>query len=61
MILGYGIIAVLALFFGFVIWSRFRGRGHGMGCCGGHENAPEKVIEGEKVDPEQHSGGCHCM
>jgi hypothetical protein len=58
MILGYGIVAVLALFFGYVIRSRFRGRGHGMGCCGDHGHAPEKVIEGENVSPKRHDGGC---
>ena len=54
---GYGILILIGLFFGLIIWSRVRGRG--ADCCGGHEHVPEKAIEGEKTGQGKQGPGCH--
>jgi len=54
----YGIWIVVGLMFLLMIFGR---RGHGMGCCGGHEQEPGKTEEkkdGQKQE-EKHSSGCH--
>jgi hypothetical protein len=42
----YGIWIVIGLLFSLMLWRSVRG--HGAGCCGEHEHAPEKVIDKQK-------------
>ncbi len=53
----YGIWIFLGLLFSLMLWGRTRG--HGMGCCGGHQHEPETVIEGEQHESKRNSSSCH--
>ena len=53
----YGIWIFFGLLFSLMLWGRTRG--HGMGCCGGHQHEPETVNEEEPPKTGKHSSGCH--
>ncbi len=53
----YGIWIFFGLFFSLMLWGHTRG--HGMGCCGGHQHDPEMVTEEERPGTEKHNLGCH--
>ncbi len=53
----YGIWIFIGLLFSLMLWGRTRG--HGMGCCGSHQHAPETVKEKGQQDTEKHGSGCH--
>ena len=50
----YGIWIFFGLLFSLMLWRRTRG--HGMGCCGVHQQVKGKVHHPES---EKHSSGCH--
>jgi len=53
----YGILIFIGLLFGLMLWGRVRG--HGMGCCGGHQHAPDTVKEEAQQRSGKHNSGCH--
>ena len=48
----YAVWIVIGLFFSFMLWRSVRG--HGAGCCGGHEHAPEKVFKEKQETDKSH-------
>jgi len=53
----YGIWILFGLLLSLMLWGH--ARGHGMGCCGGHQHEPEAVKKEEQQETGKHSSGCH--
>ena len=53
----YGIWIFIGLLFSLMLWGLTRG--HGKGCCGSHQHAPETVKEKGQQDTKKHGSGCH--
>ena len=51
----YGIWILFGLFFSLMLWGR--ARGHGMGCCGGHQHEHETVRKDDQTSNQNR--GCH--
>ena len=47
----YGIWIFIGFFFSLMLWGH--ARGHGMGCCGGHQHNQETMKGREKKTPEK--------
>ncbi len=52
----YGIWIFFGLLFSLMLWGH--SRGHGMGCCGGHQHESETAKE-EGQQGSRKSSGCH--
>ena len=53
----YGIWIFYGLLISLMLWGHIRG--HGMGCCGGHQHEPETVKGEEHQESGKRSSGCH--
>ncbi len=53
----YGIWIFFGLLFSLMLWGRTRG--HGVGCCGGHQHDSETIKGEGQQDSEKRSSGCH--